>query len=86
MRLNSKGLYLSSENGKRKRLSCVQVLHKTDVKEVSVQSCTDSKVINKNRNLCSCKVGSFAFLSFSLPSPLSSLKLPIYPFASTGRY
>ena len=63
MLLNSKGLYLSSENGKRKWLSCVQVLHKTDVKVVSVQSCIDSKVINKKRNLCSCKVGSFAFFA-----------------------
>ena len=63
MRLNSKELYLSSENGKRKWLSCVQVLRKTDVKEVSVQSCIDSKVINKKRNLCSCKVGSFAFFA-----------------------
>ena len=78
MPLNSKGLYLSSEKGKIKLLSCVQVLHKTDVKEVSVQSCIDSKVINKLRNRCSCKVVSFSFLPFLLPSPLSLLKLPIY--------
>ena len=63
VQLNSKGPYLSSEKGKRKLLSRVQVLHKTDVKEVSVQSCIDSKVINKKRNLCSCKVGSFAFFA-----------------------
>ena len=85
MRLNSKGPYLSSEKGKRK-LSYVQVLQKTDMKERSVKSWIVSKVINKKRNLCSCKVVSFAFLPFSLPSVLSLLTLPVYRFASTGRY
>ena len=85
MRLNSKGLYLSSEKGKRK-LSYVQVLQKTDMKELSVKSWIVRKVINKKRNLCSCKVVSFAFLPFSLLSVLSLLTLPVYRFASTGRY
>ena len=62
MRLNSKGPYLSAEKGKRK-LSYVQVLQKTDMKERSVKSWIDSKVVNKNPNLCSCKVGSFAFFA-----------------------
>ena len=54
-----------SEFRKRKKKIVVLGLGppKTDVKEVSVQSCIDIKVMNKKRNLCSCKVESFAFFA-----------------------
>ena len=83
MRLNSKGLYLSSEKGKRK-LSYVQVLQKTDMKERSVKSWIVRKVINKKRNLCSCKVVSFAFFAVFVAVGFVVAYAPCLPFCIDG--
>ena len=86
MLLNSKGLYLSSGKGKENGCPVFKSSIKTNVKEVSVQSCINSKVMNKKRNLCSCKVVSFAFLPFFVAVASVVAQAPYLPFAATGRY